>query len=224
MTGKPTHYLPLNSLGLIGCYTTGTLLIYDSSDIITIFRVSMIVADGVAIFIGNHDSAIRSAYTRVPQRNVGIYHSPGDSPLSHWGRDKMDAVSQTMFSNAFSWIEMYESRLKFHWSLFLRFQLTVFPHWFRYWLGAVPATSHYSVFQLHVQFSVRKHYFLMIGAHLWLTSYWLAPGYHIQWTIGIIVPALPKLKWTMELCQFVRPAPTSSLVRRANQCSIWAER
>ena len=61
--------------------------------------------------------------------------------LTHWGRDKMAAISQTMFSNAFSWMKMYEFRLKFHWSLFLRFQLTIFQHWFRYWLGAVRATS-----------------------------------------------------------------------------------
>ena len=63
--------------------------------------------------------------------------------LTHWGRDKMAAVSQTMISNAFSWMKMYEFHLKFHWSLFLRFQLTIFQHWFRYWLGAVQATSHY---------------------------------------------------------------------------------
>ena len=63
--------------------------------------------------------------------------------LTHWGRGKMDAISQTTFSNEFSWMKMYEYRLKFHWNLFLRVQLTVFQHWFRYWLGAVQATSHY---------------------------------------------------------------------------------
>ena len=63
--------------------------------------------------------------------------------LTHWGRGKMAAVSQTMFSNAFSWMKMYEFRLKFHWIMFLMFQLTIFQHWFRYWLGAVQATSHY---------------------------------------------------------------------------------
>ena len=62
---------------------------------------------------------------------------------THLGRDKMAAVSQTMFSKAFSWMKMYEFRLKFHRGLFLRFQLTIFQHWFRYWLGAVQATSHY---------------------------------------------------------------------------------
>ena len=38
---------------------------------------------------------------------------------------------------------MYELRLKFHWSLFLRFQLTIFQHWFRKWLGSDQAPSHY---------------------------------------------------------------------------------
>ena len=51
--------------------------------------------------------------------------------LTHWGRDKMAAVSQTMFSNAFSWMKIYEFWLIFHWSLFLRVQLTIFQHWFR---------------------------------------------------------------------------------------------
>ena len=40
--------------------------------------------------------------------------------LTHWGRDKMDAISQTLFANEFSRMKMYEYRLKFHWSLFLR--------------------------------------------------------------------------------------------------------
>ena len=48
-----------------------------------------------------------------------------------WGRYKMAAISQTTFSNAFSWIKMYGLCLRFHWSLFLRFELTIFHHWFR---------------------------------------------------------------------------------------------
>ena len=55
----------------------------------------------------------------------------------------MDAISQTTFSNAFSWMKMHKFRLRFHWSLFLRFKLTIFQHWFRWWLGAGQATSHY---------------------------------------------------------------------------------
>ena len=51
--------------------------------------------------------------------------------LTHWGRDKMGAISQTTSSSAFSWMKMFEFRLKFQWSLFLRVQLTIFQHWFR---------------------------------------------------------------------------------------------
>ena len=51
--------------------------------------------------------------------------------LTHWGRDIMDALSQTTFPNAFSWMKIFQLRLKFHWSLFLRSQLTIFQHLFR---------------------------------------------------------------------------------------------
>ena len=50
--------------------------------------------------------------------------------LTHWGWDKMADIPQTTFSNAFSWMKMYEFRLRFHWSL-LSVQLTIFHHWFR---------------------------------------------------------------------------------------------
>ena len=63
--------------------------------------------------------------------------------LTHWGRDKMAAIFQTTFSNAFSWMKMFKLRLRFHWSLFPRVKLTIFEHWFRLWLGAGQATSHY---------------------------------------------------------------------------------
>ena len=53
------------------------------------------------------------------------------SALTHWDRDQINAISQTTFWSAFSWMKMFEFRLKFHWSLFLRFQLTIFQHWFR---------------------------------------------------------------------------------------------
>ena len=63
--------------------------------------------------------------------------------LTHWGRDEMAAIFQTPFANGFSWMKLYEFRLKFHWSLFLGVELTIFQHWFRLWLGADQATSHY---------------------------------------------------------------------------------
>ena len=40
-------------------------------------------------------------------------------------RKKMAAISQTTVLIAFSWMKMLEFRLNFHWSLFLRVQLTI---------------------------------------------------------------------------------------------------
>ena len=57
--------------------------------------------------------------------------------------NKIAAISVTTFSNVFSWMKMYEFCLRFHQSLFLRFELTIFQHWFRWWLGADQATGHY---------------------------------------------------------------------------------
>ena len=63
--------------------------------------------------------------------------------LTQWGRHKIDAISQTSFSNVFSSMKMCEFRFKSHWSVFLRVQLTIIQHRFRQWLGADQATSHY---------------------------------------------------------------------------------
>ena len=55
--------------------------------------------------------------------NINGRYSVAFPSLTHWGRDKMATIFQTTFSNAFSWMKMYEFRLRFHWSLFLRLQL-----------------------------------------------------------------------------------------------------
>ena len=34
--------------------------------------------------------------------------------LAHWGRDKMDVISKTTFSCAFSWLKIFEFRLNFN--------------------------------------------------------------------------------------------------------------
>ena len=43
-------------------------------------------------------------------------------------RDEMDNISQRTFSSIFSSMKMFEFRLKFHLSLFLRVRLTIFQH------------------------------------------------------------------------------------------------
>ena len=45
--------------------------------------------------------------------------------LTHWGRDKTNAISQWHF-HTFSWMKMLEFLLKFHRSLFPKVQLTIF--------------------------------------------------------------------------------------------------
>ena len=51
--------------------------------------------------------------------------------LTHWGRDKMAAIFQTAFSNAFSWMKIYKFWLRFHWNFFPRVQIITFHHCFR---------------------------------------------------------------------------------------------
>ena len=53
------------------------------------------------------------------------------------------SIFQTTFWNGFSSMEMYEFRLRFHWSLFPWVQLIIFQHWFRKWVSAGQATRHY---------------------------------------------------------------------------------
>ena len=69
--------------------------------------------------------------------------TPDQGDLTHWGRNKTAAISQTTFSNAFSWMKTFEFWLQFHWISFPKVELTIFQHWFRYWLGTDKATSHY---------------------------------------------------------------------------------
>ena len=73
-------------------------------------------------------------------RNVAVSVPEG---FTHLPRDQLDAISQTTFSNAFWWMKENAFRYEFHWSLFLRVQLIKSWHWFKLWLGAEQATSHY---------------------------------------------------------------------------------
>ena len=69
--------------------------------------------------------------TKARSRFLGRAGGGDSVALKHWGRDKMDAISQTTFSNAFSWMKIYEFCLRFLWKLFLMFKITIFQHWFR---------------------------------------------------------------------------------------------
>ena len=96
--------------------------------------------------------------------------------LTHWGQDKMAAISQMTLSNAFSWMKMLEFRLRFHWSLFLRVQLTTIQHWFRQWLGAGQATSHY----LNQWWLDHWRIYASIGLNELSKIWWMKECYHHQ--------------------------------------------
>ena len=84
-----------------------------------------------------------SKLRHASKRHTRTWNIAAFKELTHWARDKMAAISQTTFSNALSWMKMFELRLRFNWSLFSRFELRIFQHCFRQWLGADQATSHY---------------------------------------------------------------------------------
>ena len=75
-------------------------------------------------------------------QNAGWYTSHR-SGLSHLPVDNKAAISQMTISNVFLWIKSLLFWFEFHWSVFLRIQLTISHHWLRWWLGAEQATSHY---------------------------------------------------------------------------------
>ena len=71
-------------------------------------------------------------YYRLELPNHGINpHILMGSGLNTLRARKMAAIFQTTFSNVFSRIKIFKLQLEFHWSLFLRVQLTIFQHWFR---------------------------------------------------------------------------------------------
>ena len=53
-----------------------------------------------------------------------------------------ETLSRPLLRHCNEWI-MLEFRLRNYWNLFLMFRLSISQHWFRYWLCADQATSHY---------------------------------------------------------------------------------
>ena len=61
--------------------------------------------------------------------------------ISPW--TKRPPFHRRYFQMHFSWMKSFVFWLKFHGKLFLRIQLTITKYWFRWWLGAEYAASHY---------------------------------------------------------------------------------
>ena len=79
-------------------------------------------------------------------------------------------------------MKIFEFRLRFHWRLFLGVQSTTFQHWFRSWLGAVQATSHY----LNQWWLVYWHIYASLGLNeLVQINAWQVPLHNLwikQWS------------------------------------------
>ena len=50
--------------------------------------------------------------------------------LTHWGRHNKAPIFQVTCLIALSWMKTYKFRLRIHWSLFSKVQLTIFQNWF----------------------------------------------------------------------------------------------
>ena len=97
------------------CRTRGIRLSYRSHSVD--MKGCLFVVISQTACVNKNDTARRKPYLWAHHGLANIWLL---GLLTHWGRDKMDAISQTTLSNAFSWMKMLEFRLTFHWSLFLR--------------------------------------------------------------------------------------------------------
>ena len=95
-------------------------------------------------YISLNENEIMSIWTSQHAEILGVIRNMKSSfHLTRWDWEKLASVFQTTFWNWFSSMKMFLFCLKFHWSLLLRAQLTIFQLWSRQWLGAFQATSHY---------------------------------------------------------------------------------
>ena len=98
------------------------------------------------------------------------------------GRHFADDIFKCIFLNENVWIP-----IKIHWRLFVRVQLTIFQHWFRWWLGAVQATSHYRnqgwlvYWRIYASLGLNELNVLVIKSTLWsehCACWWLSTVRH----------------------------------------------
>ena len=78
-------------------------------------------------------------YQNIVLIKVSCVNSVVQNTLTHLPLDQMVAISQTAFSNTFSWMNSFVVWLIFRWSLFLRVQSTITQHWRR--IGTKPLSE-----------------------------------------------------------------------------------
>ena len=90
-----------------------------------VFHGRNIAPVGAHVDLNNY----RIEWTFVIQHAIAVSGSIAD--LTRWDRNKIAAIFQATFQNAFFWMKMYTFRLRFHWSMLLEVQSTIFQHWLR---------------------------------------------------------------------------------------------
>ena len=81
--------------------------------------------------MGNYENSKKEDRT-FDGKGYGGSFKKSQRPLTHWCWGKMAGIFQMIFSNAFSSIKLYECRLGFHWSFFLKKPIQIMA-WC--WLG-----------------------------------------------------------------------------------------
>ena len=99
------------------------IFLHENIWILTEFVVKLLVITGLDNELMDNKERDTSCQLRYTYFHQWMGHH-----LTHWGWDNMAAIFQRTFSNVFSWMKMYEFRLRFHWYLFLTFKLTISQH------------------------------------------------------------------------------------------------
>ena len=93
----------------------------------------------------------------------------------------MAAISRTTFSNAFSWMKVYEFRWRFHWNLFLCSQLTIFLY---IWENGLVPTRWQAVICTNDDNCVPKHICITwsqwVKSRLKLWNGWIATFHSLE--------------------------------------------
>ena len=136
----PVMHICVSKVTIIGKFSSGRhqAIIWTNAWILLIGPLGTNFSEILIEFLTFSFTKMHFKVSSAKWRPFGL----GLNVLKHWGQNKMVSIWQTTFSNAFSCMKMYEFHLRFHWTLFLRFQLTIFQHWFRLWFGADQVTSH----------------------------------------------------------------------------------
>ena len=114
-----------------------------------------------------------------------------------WGRDKMADIFPMTYLNVFSWMKC----LNFDEDFTDVLQLTIFPHWFRWWFGARRVTIHYLnqwwLVYLRIYASLGLSELTLVVIYKYRDNYICVPYTYgtTTWEVDSLVPGSCVCKW-----------------------------